>query len=53
MLIDVRSSTVPRLIAEMMPTGMPIAIQMIAAPTVSDSVAGSRSRIRPSTGALE
>ena len=32
--------------AEMIPTGMPMASQMTTAPTVSDSVAGRRSMIR-------
>ncbi len=44
--IVVRSRMLRRLIAEMIPTGMPIASQMTTAPTVSDRVAGSRSAIR-------
>ena len=35
-----------RLIAEMIPTGIPISSQMTTAPTVSEIVAGSRSMIR-------
>src|SRR5579859_6861548 len=49
--IAVRSSSEPRLIAEMIPIGMPASSQTIAAPIVSDSVAGSRSLIRLRTDA--
>ena len=51
--IEPRSSSEPRLIAEMIPTGIPSSSHSTAAPTVSDSVAGSRFLIRPSTGAWE
>ena len=44
--IALRSSHVRRLIAEMIPTGIPISNHRITAPTVSESVAGNRSFIR-------
>ena len=50
--IVVRSSTDRRLIAEMIPTGMPIASQSIAAPVTSQIVAGRRSKIRFLTGVV-
>ncbi len=51
--IAARSSSVRRLIAETIPTGTPARSQSATAPTVSDSVAGSRSVIRLSTEAPE
>ncbi len=51
--IVVRSSTERRLTAEMIPTGMPIASQRIAAPVTSQIVAGRRSRIRVRTSAFD
>ena len=49
--IVARSSRERRRSAETIPIGRPIASQMTAAPTVSDSVAGSRSAIRLLTDA--
>ncbi len=49
--MEKRSSTEPRLMAEMMPTGRPATIHSRAAPTVSEIVAGRRSLIRLSTEA--
>ena len=53
MPIALRSSRVPRLIAEMIPIGIPASSHTIAAPTVSDRVAGSRLVIRLRTEASE
>ena len=43
--IAMRSIRLRDLIAEMMPTAMPIDSQITAAPTASEIVAGSRSKI--------
>jgi hypothetical protein len=40
-----RSIQVPRLMAEMIPTGIPISSHTMAAPSASAPVAGSRSKI--------
>ena len=47
-----RSSTEPVRIADRTPSGIPIASQMITAPTVRKIVAGSRLRISGSTSVL-
>ena len=47
-----RSSSVPRLIAEMIPIGMPISSHTTAPPTASETVAGSRSKIVSRTATL-
>ncbi len=51
--IALRSVRERRRSAERMPIGSPIAIQMIAEPIVSDSVAGRRPKIRLLTEAFE
>ena len=51
--IVVRSSSERRLIAEMIPTGMPMTSQMNAAPVTSHIVAGSRSMISDRTSAFD
>ena len=43
--IAARSRSVPRLIAEMIPIGMPISSHTIAPPMASAAVAGRRSKI--------
>jgi hypothetical protein len=48
-----RSRRERRLIAEMIPTGMPIKSQRIAAPVTSQIVAGSRSKISVRTSSLD
>jgi hypothetical protein len=47
-----RSSSVPRLIAEMIPIGMPISSQVTAPPTASEAVAGRRSKMVSRTATL-
>jgi hypothetical protein len=51
-VIVARSRNVWRRIAEIVPTATPAPIQMTAAPSVSDAVAGSRSKIWSRTGTL-
>jgi hypothetical protein len=46
----VRSSTLRRRIAEIIPTGSPASSHTTAAPTVSEIVAGRRSKISLVTG---
>ena len=48
--IDVRSQTLPRLTAEMIPIGIPIRTHVTAAPTASAIVTGSRLKISSLTG---
>src|SRR5215510_13861217 len=48
--IDARSMKLPRLTAEMMPIGIPISTQVMAAPTASAIVTGSRLKISSFTG---
>jgi hypothetical protein len=48
-----RSSSERRLIAEMIPTGIPIMSQMIAAPVTSQIVAGRRSKMIVRTSAFD
>ena len=48
-----RSSHEPRRSAERIPTGRPTMSQITAPPSISDSVAPSRSAIRPRTGTFE
>ena len=52
-IIVTRSSTVRRLIAEMMPTGIAIASQITTEPTTSQTVAGRRSKMIVLTGVLD
>ena len=48
-----RSSSDRRLMAEMIPTGIPIRSQMTAAPVTSQIVAGRRSKISVRTSAFD
>src|SRR5207342_1799486 len=48
--MDVRSQTLPRLTAEMIPIGIPIRTQVIAAPTARVIVTGRRLKISSFTG---
>ena len=51
--IVVRSSSERRLIAEMIPTGMPIRSQKTTAPATSRAVAGRRSKMIAFTSVLD